>query len=62
VTHIIILVCNIPLALIFYELFNVVNRRLSLLVVFFLLVGTAIEGANVLNQFTPLMLLGAGTP
>jgi uncharacterized protein DUF4386 len=60
VAHIIVLVCNIPLALIFYDLFKVVNRRLSLLVVFFTLVGTAVEGANVLNQFAPLMLLGGG--
>ena len=58
--HIIILLCNIPLAVIFYDLFKVVSRRLSLLVVFFTLVGTAIEGANVLNQFAPLILLGSG--
>jgi hypothetical protein len=60
VAHLIILVCNIPLALIFYELFKVVSRRLALLVVFFTLVGTALEGANLLNQFVPLMLLGGG--
>src|SRR5215472_10759169 len=58
VVHMIILPINIPLTLIFYELFKVVNRRLSLLVVFFILVATAIEGANLLNQFAPLMLLG----
>jgi len=60
VAHIIILLCNIPLAVIFYDLFKVVSRRLSLLVVFFTLVGTAVEGANLLNQFAPLMLLGGG--
>ena len=60
VAHLINLLCNIPLALIFYELFKVVNRRLSLLVVFFTLVGTAVEAANLLNQFAPLMLLGGG--
>jgi hypothetical protein len=58
--HIIILPCNVPLAVIFYDLFKVVSRRLSLLVVFFTLVGTAVEGANLLNQFAPLMLLGGG--
>ena len=58
--HMIILPCNIPLTLIFYELFKVVNRRLALLVVFFSLVGSAIEGANILNQFAPLTLLGGG--
>jgi len=60
VAHLINLACNIPLALIFYDLFKVVNRRLTLLVVFFTLVGTAVEGANLLNQFAPLMLLGGG--
>ena len=58
--HMITIVCNIPLALIFYELFKAVNRRLALLVVFFTLVGTAVEGANLLNQFAPLMILGGG--
>src|SRR5215472_2378138 len=60
VAHIIILPCNIPLAVIFYDLFKVVSRRFALLVVFFTLVGTAVEGANLFNQFTPLMLLGGG--
>ena len=60
VAHIVILPCNIALALIFYDLFKVVSRRLSLLVVFFTLVGAAVEGANLLNQFAPLMLLGGG--
>jgi uncharacterized protein DUF4386 len=58
--HIIILPCNIVLALIFYDLFKVVSRRLALLVVFFTLVGTAVEGANLLDQFAPLRLLGGG--
>jgi len=60
VAHIIILAFNMPLAVIFYGLFKVVNRRLSLLVAFFTLVGTAIEGANLLNQFAPLILLEGG--
>jgi hypothetical protein len=60
--HIIGLLTNIPLMVIFYELFKAVNRRVSLLVAGFLLVGTAIEGAYLLNQFTPLILLGSGTP
>jgi hypothetical protein len=57
VAHIIILPCNIVLAVIFYDLFKVVNRRISLLVVGFLLVGTAVESAYLLNQFVPLILL-----
>ncbi len=59
--HMIPVVCNVPLAVIFYELFKVVNRRISLLVVFFTLVATAVESANLLNQFTPLILLDGGT-
>ncbi len=60
VVHIITLCCNVPMAVIFYDLFKVVNRRLSLLVVFFTLVGTAIEGANLPAQFAPLTLLQGG--
>ncbi len=57
--HILITAINIPLAVIFYDLFKVVSRRIALLVVFFTLVGTAIEVAGLLNQFTPLVVLGA---
>jgi len=53
-------VTNVPLALIFWDLFRVVNRRLALLVVFFTLVGTAVQAAGLLFQFTPLLLLGSG--
>ncbi len=60
VVHTITLCCNVPLAVIFYDLFKLVNRRLALLVVFFTLVGTAVEGANLSNQFAPLSLLGGG--
>jgi len=45
---------------IFYEIFKVVNRRLALLDVFFILVATAIEAAGLVNQFAPLALLGSG--
>ncbi|MDB5223659.1 MAG: hypothetical protein JWN83_2326 [Chitinophagaceae bacterium] len=58
--HIIILLTNIPLAVIFYQLFKVVNRRIILLVVFFTLIGTAIESVNLLNQFASLILLKGG--
>jgi Domain of unknown function (DUF4386) len=61
VAHIVGLLTNIPLMVIFYELFKVVNRRVSLLVVCFLLVGTAVEGAYLLNQFAPLILLQGRT-
>ena len=56
--HVVVTVTNIPMALIFYELFKVVNRRLALLDVFFSLVATAIEAAGLLSQFTPVVVLG----
>jgi hypothetical protein len=60
VVHIIILCCNVPLAVIFYDLFKVVNRRAALLVVLFTLVGSAVEGATLPGQFAPLTLLHGG--
>jgi len=59
VAHVVVTLTNVPLAMIFYELFKVVNRRLALLDVFFTLVGTAIEAAGILDQFTPLAVLGS---
>src|SRR3712207_4706029 len=59
--HVVVTVTNVPLALIFYELFKSVNRRLALLDAFFILVATAIEAAGILGQFAPLVLLGDGT-
>src|SRR5919199_1742128 len=54
--HVVVTVTNVPLALIFYELFRVVNRRLALLDAFFILVATSLEAAGLLNQFAPLVL------
>ena len=61
VSHIIILLTNFPLALIFYRLFRIVNKNATLLVVFFTLAGTAIEAANLLNEFAPLLLIKKST-
>src|SRR4030081_1760216 len=58
--HVVVTVTNVFLAVIFYEIFKVVNRRLALLDVFFILVATAVESAGLVNQFTPLLLLGSG--
>ena len=58
--HVVVTTTNVPLALIFYELFKVVNRRLALLDAFLILVATAIEAAGLVNQFTPLVLLRGG--
>jgi hypothetical protein len=56
--HVVVTVTNVPLALIFYELFKTVNRRVALLDAFFILVATAIEAAGLLAQFVPLAVLG----
>jgi hypothetical protein len=53
--HIVVTLTNVPLALIFYELFKGVSRRLALLDAFFILVATAIEAAGLLAQFAPLV-------
>jgi hypothetical protein len=60
VAHIVVTVTNVPMAVIFYDLFKVVNRRLALLDVFFTLVATSVEAAGLLSQFAPLALLGKG--
>jgi hypothetical protein len=52
--------CNIPLIIIFYYLFRVVNKGITLLVVFFSIVGTAIESVSLLCHYAPLVLLGGG--
>lgn len=55
--HVMVTLTNVPMALLFYELFKVVNRRLALLDVFCTLVATAIETAGIVNEFAPLALL-----
>ena len=52
--------CNIPITLIFYKIFKVVSRSLTLLVVFFSLVGTAVEAVSLLAHFAPIILLTGG--
>jgi Domain of unknown function (DUF4386) len=60
VAHIVVTLTNVPMAIIFYDLFKVVDRRLALLDLFFTVVATSIEAAGLLGQFTPLVLLGSG--
>jgi len=52
--------CNVPILLIFYNLFKVVNRNVALLMVFFDLVTTATESISMLAHFAPLVFLGGG--
>ena len=58
--HVVVTVTNVPLAVIFYDLFKVVNRRLALLNAGFILVATAIEAGGLLIESAPLFLLGGG--
>jgi hypothetical protein len=55
--HLIIALCNIPLAAIFYDVFKVVSESFARIIVFFILVAVGIESVNLLNQFVPLVLL-----
>jgi hypothetical protein len=57
--HVVILLTNIPLGVIFYRIFKPVNKFVTLLVIFFTLVGTAVETCNLLTQFVPLILTNA---
>jgi hypothetical protein len=56
--HVVVTMTNVPLAVIFYDLFKVVNRRLALLDAFLVLVATSVEAAGLFGQFAPLVLLG----
>jgi hypothetical protein len=58
--HVVVTTTNVGLALVIYELFKVVNRRLALLAVFLILVATAIEASSIVWQFIPLELTGGG--
>jgi hypothetical protein len=54
---VIVVVCNLPLGWIFFELFNVVNPRLALLALLFITVAATIEAVNLFNYITPLFTL-----
>jgi hypothetical protein len=58
VAHVVVTLTNIPMAVIFYELLKVVNRRLAMLDVFFSLVATSVEAAGILNDAASATLLG----
>lgn len=52
--------CNVPITLQFYKLFRCVSSDLTLLVVFFTLIGTAVEAVSLLAHIAPLVLLNSG--
>jgi Domain of unknown function (DUF4386) len=53
-------VCVVPLALIFYDLFKVVSKRIALLDLLFGLTGNVVESISLIAFFAPLVLLGGG--
>lgn len=54
------LLCNMVLAVLFFELLRIVNQRIALMVVFFSLVGSAVEASGLLAHYAPLTLLKRG--
>ena len=52
--------CNVPLILILYNLFKVVNKNVALMMALFAFVAAAIESVSLLAHFAPLELLGYG--
>jgi hypothetical protein len=51
-------VCNVPITVIFYNLFKVVNRNVALMMVILDLLTNTIESISLLFHFAPLLLLG----
>jgi len=60
VVEVLYCVCNVPLILILYNLFKVVNKSVALMMVLFAFVADAIESVSLLAHFAPLDLLGDG--
>lgn len=57
--HILVTLCNIPLAVLFYDLFKVTNKTLARFIILFILVAVAIESGALTHKFTPLIQLQA---
>ncbi len=51
---VIVVICNLPMGLILFELLKVVNPRLALLALLFIVVSTTIEAVNLFNYISPL--------
>ncbi len=56
--ELLMLVCDVAVALALYVVFREVSRSLALLAAFFRLVHASIVGVNLLNTYVPLVLLG----
>lgn len=55
------LACNVPLVVIFYNLFKVVNRNVALLDAIFGLVSTAVEAVSLLAHYAPVVILSGAS-
>jgi hypothetical protein len=53
------LICGLPIITFFYFVFKPVNRYLAVLAIFFVIISNAIIAANLINQLTPLLLMGS---
>jgi Domain of unknown function (DUF4386) len=56
-TAVVVAICNPPMGLILCELLKVVNPRLALLALVFIIVSTTIEAVNLFNYIAPLFTL-----
>jgi len=51
---VVVVICNLPLGFIFFELLKVVNPRLALLALIFIIAAATIEAVNLFNYVDPL--------
>jgi hypothetical protein len=54
------LLCGVPLKLLLYRIFSIVNRNLALVMVLFAAIGAAIQGTILLAHYAPLVFLDKG--
>jgi len=60
-SELIMLTCDVFVALALYRVFKDVSPSLAMLAAFFRLVHASIVGVNLLNTYVPLLLLGSGS-
>ena len=53
-------VCNVPLILILYYLFKVVNKNVALMMLILAFLANTLESVSLLADFTPLIIFGKG--
>ncbi|MBK9532276.1 MAG: DUF4386 domain-containing protein [Chitinophagaceae bacterium] len=61
VSDIVNFICGLPCVLIIYFLFKRINKYLLQLALIFVIIQTAIIAVNLLNQISPLLILGNNT-